>query len=164
MSQPTASESSNIQDPNQAPAAKNKPSMFVTNDGKNVLFTFCLVSSLFLLWGLCNGMIDVMDKHFQVQLKLSLSQSAWVQFAHWIGYFIMSLPAGWLATRLGYRGGILTGLGLVALGGFWFIPATKIVAFWAFLLGVSVVAAGLAFLETVANPYTTVLGAPRYGA
>jgi len=138
--------------------------MFVLRDGRNVLFTFCLVSSLFLLWGFCNGMIDVMDKHFQEELHLSLSQSAWVQFAHWMGYFLMSLPAGWLATRLGYRGGIIAGLLLVAVGGFWFIPATKIAAFWAFLLGVCVVASGLTFLETVANPYTTVLGPSRYAA
>ena len=142
----------------------NKQGMFVTADGKNVLLTFCLVSSLFLLWGFCNGMIDVMDKHFQEELHLSLSQSAWVQFAHWMGYFLMSLPAGWLATRLGYKGGIITGLLMVAVGGFWFIPATKIAAFWAFLLGVCVVASGLTFLETVANPYTTVLGPPRYAA
>ena len=144
--------------------SNNKQGMFVLADGRNVLFTFCLVSSLFLLWGFCNGMIDVMDKHFQDELHLSLSQSAWVQFAHWMGYFLMSLPAGWLATRLGYKGGIIAGLLLVAVGGFWFIPATKIAAFWAFLLGVCVVASGLTFLETVANPYTTVLGPPRYAA
>jgi fucose permease len=144
--------------------SNNKQGMFVLADGRNVLFTFCLVSSLFLLWGFCNGMIDVMDKHFQEELHLSLSQSAWVQFAHWMGYFLMSLPAGWLATRLGYKGGIIAGLLLVAVGGFWFIPATKIAAFWAFLLGVCVVASGLTFLETVANPYTTVLGPPRYAA
>jgi fucose permease len=146
-----------------APAAAQSDGMFTVN-GKRVLLTFSLLSSLFLLWGFCNGMIDVMDKHFQEELHLSLSQSAWVQFAHWMGYFLMSMPAGWLATRLGYRGGLVAGLLLVAVGGFWFIPATKIVAFWAFLLGVCVVAAGLTFLETVANPYTTVLGAPRYAA
>src|SRR5512133_1701746 len=124
----------------------NKKSMFVTGDGKNVFFTFAIVSSLFLLWGFCNGMIDVMDKHFQEELHLTLSQSAWVQFAHWMGYFLMSIPAGWLATRLGYKGGIIAGLLLVAVGGLWFIPASKIAAFWAFLLGVSVVAMGLTFL------------------
>ncbi|HAK93989.1 MAG TPA: hypothetical protein DCM87_02995 [Planctomycetes bacterium] len=105
-----------------------------------------------------------MDKHFQDELNLTLSQSAWVQFAHWMGYFLMSLPAGWLATRLGYKGGIIAGLLLVSVGGFWFIPAANIAAFWAFLLGVCVVASGLTFLETVANPYTTVLGPPRYAA
>jgi fucose permease len=146
------------------PKTTDKQSMFVLEDGRNVFFTFILVSSLFLLWGFCNGMIDVMDKHFQEELKLSLSQSAWVQFAHWMGYFLMSIPAGWLATRLGYKGGIIAGLLLVAVGGFWFIPASKIAEFWAFLLGVCVVASGLTFLETVANPYTTVLGPPRYAA
>src|SRR5262252_4984257 len=142
----------------------NKEGFFTTNDGKNVLVTFILVSSLFLLWGVCNGMIDVMDKHFQDELHLSKAQSAWVQFAHYLGYFLMSLPAGWLATRLGYKGGIIAGLLLVAVGGFWFIPATRIEAFWAFLLGVCVIASGLTFLETVANPYTTVLGHPRFAA
>ena len=141
-----------------------KKGMFVLADGTNVLVTFLLVSSLFLLWGFCNGMIDVMDKHFQTELKLSLAQSAWVQFAHYLGYFLMALPAGWLATKLGYKGGIIAGLLMVAVGGFWFIPATQIGAFWAFLLGVCVIAAGLTFLETIANPYTTVLGDQRYGA
>ena len=141
-----------------------KKSMFVANDGTNVAFTFLLVSSLFLLWGFCNGMIDVMDKHFQEELHLTLSQSAWVQFAHYLGYFLMALPAGWLATKLGYKGGIITGLLMVAVGGFWFIPATHIAQFWAFLLGVCLIAAGLTFLETIANPYTTVLGHPHYAA
>src|SRR5664279_6511689 len=144
--------------------SNNKQSMFVTPDGKNVLFTFTIVSSLFLLWGFCNGMIDVMDKHFQEELHLNLSQSAWVQFAHYLGYFLMSLPAGWLATKLGYKGGIIAGLLIVAVGGFWFVPATKIAAFWAFLLGVCIIASGLTFLETVANPYTTVLGPMQYAA
>src|SRR5437868_3094996 len=104
----------------------NKKSLFVLKDGTNLMFTFILVSSLFLLWGFCNGMIDVMDKHFQDELHLSKSQSAWVQFAHYLGYFLMSIPAGWLASKLGYKGGIITGLLIVALGGFWFIPATRI--------------------------------------
>src|ERR1700682_6655981 len=104
----------------------NKEGLFVTDDGRNLRFTFILVSSLFFLWALCNGMIDVMDKHFQEELSLTKSQSAWVQFAHYLGYFLMSIPAGWLASRLGYKGGIITGLLIVALGGFWFIPATHI--------------------------------------
>ena len=55
------------------------------------------------LLGFCNGMIDVMDKHFQEELHLSLSQSAWVQFAHYLGYFLMALPAGkvWQLAHMG---------------------------------------------------------------
>jgi len=154
----------------------DKKSIFVLEDGTNLMFTFILVSSLFLLWGFCNGMIDVMDKHFQEELSLTKSQSAWVQFAHYLGYFLMSMPAGWLASKLGYKGGIIAGLLLVAAGGFWFIPATHInalvhdgqvsatTAFVAFLAGVCVIASGLTFLETIANPYTTVLGDPRFAA
>jgi len=140
------------------------------------MLTFILVSSLFLLWGLCNGMIDVMDKHFQDELGLTKSQSAWVQFAHYLGYFLMAIPAGWLAIKLGYKGGIIVGLLMVAAGGFWFLPATRInamaqagtvsatTAFIAYLTGVCAIAAGLTFLETIANPYTTVLGPQRYAA
>ncbi len=154
----------------------NKRTLFITDDGRNLAFTFILVCSLFLLWGVCNGMIDVMDKHFQEELSLTKSQSAWVQFAHYLGYFLMSLPAGWLATRLGYKGGIIAGLLLVAAGGLWFIPATHInamvhegrvspnAAFVGFLAGVCVIATGLTFLETIANPYTTVLGDRRFAA
>jgi FHS family L-fucose permease-like MFS transporter len=153
-----------------------KKRLFVTDDGKNLMFTFILVSSLFLLWGLGNGMIDVMDKHFQNELHLTKSQSAWVQFAHYLGYFLMAMPAGWLASRMGYKVGIIAGLLMVAVGGFWFLPATHInalaqaghlsanTAFVGFLAGVCTIAAGFTFLETVANPYTTVLGPQRYSA
>jgi MFS transporter, FHS family, L-fucose permease len=154
---------------------ETKKGLFVLN-GENLVFTFILVSSLFLLWGVCNGMIDTMDKHFQNELHLSKSQSAWVQFAHYLGYFLMAVPAGWLASKLGYKGGIIAGLLIVALGGFWFVPATHInslvhegsvspaTAFVAYLAGVCAIAAGLTFLETIANPYTTVLGNPRFAA
>jgi FHS family L-fucose permease-like MFS transporter len=151
-----------------------KSGLFLTPDGKNVAFTFCLVTSLFFLWAVCNGMIDVMDKHFQEELGLSKSQSAWVQFAHYLGYFLMAVPAGWLASKLGYKKGIIGGLLIVTIGGLWFIPATRInamvhlgsvtpaTAFVGFLAGVCVIATGLTFLETIANPYTTVLGNPAF--
>jgi FHS family L-fucose permease-like MFS transporter len=138
--------------------------MFRASDGKSYLLTFVLISTLFFLWAFCNSMIDTMDKHFQDLLHLNRSQSAWVQFAHYLGYFLIALPAGWMAQKFGYRRGIIIGLLLVSFGGFWFIPATHIQQFWAFLLGVCLVAMGLTFLETIANPYTTVLGDKRYAA
>lgn len=139
-------------------------SLFRTPDGRNHVVVFGLVSSLFFLWALCNGMIDVMDKHFQDFLHLTKAQSAWVQFAHYLGYFLMALPAGWIARKLGYKGGILVGLATVAAGCLWFIPATRISTFWAFLLGVCVISMGLTFLETIANPYASVLGDSRHAA
>ncbi len=147
-----------------SPSDSSKSGLFSTPTGKSYLVPFMLVSTLFLLWGFCNGMIDVMDKHFQKELHLTLAQSAWVQFAHYLGYFLMAMPAGWLASKFGYKGGIIAGLLLVSIGGFWFIPATHIATFPAFLLGVCLIASGLTFLETVANPYSTVLGPKQFAA
>jgi len=138
--------------------------MFRLPDGRSVLFTFCLVSSLFLLWGFCSGLLDNLNKHFQNSLHLSKFQSGFVQNAFYMGYFLMALPAGMIARRFGYKGGIIAGLTLAAAGAFWFIPAVGIDTYWAFLLGLFILASGLACLETIANPYATVLGPPESGA
>jgi FHS family L-fucose permease-like MFS transporter len=140
------------------------PGLFRTADGKDYRLPFLLVTSLFLLWGFCNGLIDVMDKHFQNTLHVNKAESTLVQFANYMGYFLMALPAGLLARRFGYRRGIIIGLGLMAVGALWFIPAIHINQFWAFLLGLFVLATGLTILETIANPYATVLGPPEMGA
>jgi FHS family L-fucose permease-like MFS transporter len=76
----------------------------------------------------------------------------------------MAIPAGLIARQFGYKGGILVGLVLIAGGAFWLIHAVSIGTYSAFLLGLFVIAAGMTCLETIANPYTTVLGAPEHGA
>ena len=152
--------------PTNTPAVSSSgksASWFRTADGKNYAYIFLLVSSLFLLWGVCNGMIDVLNKHFQDSLHLTKEESAFVQLANYLGYFVMAIPAGLIAVRFGYKGAIIFGLGLVALGALWFIPATHIGTYWAFLVGIFMLAAGLPCLETVANPYATVLGPPETG-
>jgi len=147
-----------------SPSSTKGVSLFRAADGANYVFTFILVCSLFLLWGICSGLLDNLNKHFQNTLHLSKFQSGFVQNAFYMGYFLMAFPAGMIARRFGYKGGILAGLTLAACGAFWFIPATHINAYWAFLLGLFVLASGLACLETIANPYTTVLGPPQTGA
>jgi MFS transporter, FHS family, L-fucose permease len=138
--------------------------LFRTADGKNHLFTFLLLCSLFLLWGCCSGLLDNLNKHFQNTLHLSKFQSGFVQWAFYMGYCLIALPAGMISRRFGYKGGIIVGLTLAALGAFWFVPATNINTYWAFLLGLFVLACGLGCLETNANPYTTVLGPAESGA
>jgi FHS family L-fucose permease-like MFS transporter len=138
--------------------------LFRLPDGKNLFITFALVTTLFLLWGFCNGMIDNLNKHFQTTLHINKEQSGLVQFANYLAYFLMAIPAGLMARKFGYKGGILIGLTLIAGGAFWFIPAIGIGQYWAFLLGLFVIAAGMTCLETIANPYATVLGAPEHGA
>jgi FHS family L-fucose permease-like MFS transporter len=143
---------------------KTKKGLFTTDDGRNHTVIFFLVALLFTLWAVGNSLIDTMDKHFQDYYHLTKADSANVQFSHYLGYFFMALPAGWFIHKLGYKWGIILGLTLAALGCLWFYPATKIDGFWAVLLGVCLVAMGFSFLETVANPYTTVLGNPKYAA
>ena len=138
--------------------------LFRTADGKNYAVTFILMCSLFLLWGFCSGLLDNLNKHFQNSLNLNKFQSGFVQNAFYMGYFLMAVPAGMLARRFGYKGGIIVGLVLAAAGAFWFIPATRINTYGAFLAGLFLIATGLACLETIANPYTTVLGPPETGA
>ncbi len=141
----------------------NSGGLFKTADGKNLFITFVLVTSLFLLWGFCNGMIDNLNKHFQNSLHINKEQSGLVQFANYLAYFLMAIPAGLIARKFGYKGGILVGLTLIATGAFWFVPAINIGAYWAFLLGLFIIATGMTCLETIANPYTTVLGPPESG-
>ena len=138
--------------------------LFRGPSGRNMLATFALVTTLFLLWGFCNGLIDVLNKHFQSTLHINKYQSGFVQTANYMAYFLMAIPAGLLARRYGYKGGIIVGLILIAAGAFWFVPATAIGTYWAFLAGLFVLAAGMTCLETIANPYTTVLGPPQSGA
>src|SRR5271156_5807263 len=138
--------------------------LFRGANGRNYAITFALVSTLFFLWGFCNGMIDVLNKHFQNSLHISKAESGFVQFANFIGYFFMAIPSGLLAKRFGYKGGIVIGLVLIASGAFFFIPATWIGTFAAFLACLFILATGLTILETIANPYTPVLGPPVSGA
>lgn len=144
---------------------RGKPKrLFQAEDGTDYTRTFILVSSLFLLWGCCNGLIDVLNKHFQNTLHVTKAQSAYVQMANYSAYFLMAIPAGMIARRFGYKKGIITGLSLVAVGSFGFIPATAVGSYGAFLTALFVLATGLTCLETIANPYTIVLGSPAAGA
>jgi len=142
--------------------------VFRTPDGRSHVATFLLVCCLFCLSGLCNGMIDVLNKHFQNSLQVSKAQSALVQGFWYGGYFLLAIPAGMFARRHGYRGGILFGLSVIAIGCVCFVPVTRIVAsqstiFGVFLLALGLVACGFTFIETIANPYATVLGSPEAG-
>ncbi|GAA0568138.1 sugar MFS transporter [Rhizomicrobium electricum] len=141
-----------------------KSGLFRLSDGRNMLATFALVTTLFLLWGFCNGLIDVLNKHFQSTLHITKYQSGFVQSANYLAYFLMAIPAGLLARRFGYKGGILIGLSLIVIGALWFVAATQFHTYAVFLAGLFILAAGMTCLETVANPYTTVLGSAEKSA
>src|SRR5664279_771565 len=85
-------------------------SFFRTADVKSLAATFVLITSLFLLWGFCNGMIDILNKHFQDTLRITKEQSGLVQAANYLAYFLMAIPSALIAKKIGYKGGILVGL------------------------------------------------------
>ncbi len=141
-----------------------KTSLFIGENGVRYLVPFVFICSLFLLWGFAHGFLDVLDKHFQDLLHVSKAQSGFVQFSLYIGYLAMGIPAGLFIKKYGYQRGIIFGLALFAVGAFLFYPAAKLEKFIPFLLALFVLACGLAFLETAANPYSTVLGGKEQAA
>ncbi|HXR83728.1 MAG TPA: sugar MFS transporter [Hanamia sp.] len=142
------------------------PTADITSSGtkNNYLFPLILVTSLFFLWGLAYGLLDVLNKHFQETLHVDKARSSFLQMAYFGAYFLMALPAGIFMKRYGYKKGIITGLLLYASGAFLFYPSAQMSSFNFFLLSTFILASGLAFLETAANPYVTVLGDPKHSA
>lgn len=126
---------------------------------KKYLVPFILVTSLFFLWGFARAILDVLNKHFQNALHISITQSAMIQVTTYLGYFLMAIPAGIFINKYGYRRGVVFGLLLFGLGAIFFIPGALIGSFSAFLFCLFVIGCGLVFLETAANPYVTELGA-----
>jgi len=123
--------------------------------------TFIFVTSLFMLWGIAISMGDVLNRHFQKVLGVTLAQSGLVQFSIFGAYAVMGIPAGIFMKRFGYKNGVLFGLCLYAIGAFLFIPAAGAESFGFFRLALFVLACGLATLETVAHPFAASLGDER---
>ena len=120
---------------------------------------FVLITSLFFLWGFARAILDLLNKHFQNALDISIAQSSLIQVTTYLGYFITAIPAGWFINRHGYRLGVVMGLLLFGFGALLFIPLSVLHSFYTFLIALFIIGCGLVFLETSANPYVTELGA-----
>ncbi|MFL5788248.1 MAG: MFS transporter, partial [Flavisolibacter sp.] len=120
-----------------------------------------LITSLFFLWGVAYGLLDVLNKHFQETLHINKQRSTLLQAAYFGAYFIIALPAGLFMNKSGYKKGIIFGLLLYTVGALLFYPSAENSSFPFFLLALFILASGLTFLETAANPYITVLGKPE---
>ena len=125
---------------------------------RKYIVPFILITTLFFLWGFARAMLDVLNKHFQDTLNISITQSSLIQVSSYLAYFMMAIPAGIFINRYGYRKGVVFGLLLFAVGSFLFIPGAQVEAFSLYLGALFIIACGLAFLETAANPYSTLLG------
>jgi FHS family L-fucose permease-like MFS transporter len=128
---------------------------------KKFVVTLIFVTSLFLMWGVLHSMSDVLNKHFQNVLNLSIADSGLIQFSVFGAYFIMSYPAGFFMKKFGYKAGVILGLVLFALGLFLFVPAANQASFSFFRIALFIVGCGMATLETVAHPFAAALGDQR---
>ena len=125
---------------------------------RRYLWPLILVTSLFFLWAVGVNLNDILIPHLRGAFHLTDFQSSFVQVAFFGGYFLAAWPAGFIIERLGYQRGIVFGLLICAAGAFLFIPAAYIHVYYAFLLGLFIMACGQSFLEVSANPYVTFLG------
>jgi FHS family L-fucose permease-like MFS transporter len=128
---------------------------------KKFVVTLIFATSLFLMWGVLHSMSDVLNKHFQNVLNLSIAQSGLIQFSVFGAYFIMSIPAGLFMKKFGYKPGVILGLILFAGGLFLFVPAANSASFTFFRVALFIVGCGMATLETVAHPFAASLGDQR---
>ena len=119
-----------------------------------------LITSLFFLWGFALNLNPILIPHLKKACQLSDFQSALIDSASYIAYFLIALPAGFFMKKYGYKSGITLGLLLFAFGTFLFYPAAAFREFSFFLVALFIIASGLTMLETAANPYITVLGDP----
>jgi FHS family L-fucose permease-like MFS transporter len=136
-------------------AQKEKKSRLVSAD---MILPFILVTTLFFMWGIPNNLNGVLIKQFMKSMEISRFQAGLIQSAFYMGYFVLAIPAGILMRRYSYKAGIVSGLLLYATGCMLFWPAALIGQYGFFLAALFVIASGLAFLETGANPFIALLG------
>lgn len=132
---------------------------------KNYLLPLALVFCLFFLWAISSNLLPTMIRQLMKSCNLNPFQASFTESAYWLAYFICPIPIAMFLRRFSYKAGIIFGLGLAALGAFLFFPASTINSYGVYLAIFFLIATGMCFLETAANPYVTALGdaesAPR---
>jgi len=140
---------------------QSKPESLFRLFDKAYALPFILVTALFFLWGIPNNLNDVLIKQFMKTFELSRFQAGLIQSAFYMGYFLLALPAALIMKKYSYKTGLILGLILYATGCILFWPAALVGKYEFFLFALFVIASGLAFLETGANPFIAVLGNPK---
>lgn len=120
--------------------------------------SFILVTVLFFLWGFITVLVDSLIPRLRELFTLSYFQAGLVQFAFFGAYFLLSIPASFLLSKIGYKKGIILGLLTMALGCLLFYPAASYRVFGIFMLAYFILAGGMTILQVAANPYVAILG------
>ena len=128
------------------------------NQKKSYRTAFIFLTILFFLWGFITVLVDSLIPRLREVFTLSYFQAGMVQFAFFGAYFLLSIPAGWLLSKIGYKKGIVLGLLTMAAGCLLFWPAASYRIFGIFMLGYFILAGGITILQVAANPYVTILG------
>lgn len=123
-----------------------------------LLLPFILIVACFAAWGISTDLTAPMVNVFSSVFDMNAFQSALVQFAYFGAYFLLAIPAAIINTKLGFKGGVVLGMSMAALGAFMFFPASQIMTYGVFLAALFILAGGLSIVETSANPYVMSLG------
>lgn len=127
---------------------------------KNQL-ALALIFCLFFLWAISSNLLPTMIRQLMKTCELNTFEASFTESAYWLAYFICPIPIAMFMRRFSYRVGIITGLLIAAFGGLLFFPAAEVKSYGVYLCIFFVIATGMCFLETAANPYVTVLGDPQ---
>jgi FHS family L-fucose permease-like MFS transporter len=133
-------------------------------DKKSYRLPLALIFCLFFLWAISSNLLPTMIRQLMKTCELNTFQASFTECAYWLAYFVFSIPIGMFLKRYSYKAGIIFGLLLAAFGGLLFFPAAILKAYWAYLCIFFIIATGMCFLETAANPYVTILGTPQTAA
>lgn len=144
-----------------APALSASSVSVSADTGRNYTAPLVVLTSLFFMWGFLTCLNDIIIPHFKAAFELSYAKAMLVQFAFFTAYFVVSMPAGWVVGRFGYKPGIVTGLMVAAAGCFLFFPAAAVRSYPMFLGALFILASGITLLQVAANPYVAVLGPPE---
>ena len=141
-----------------APTTSNAKTV---NGGQNYNFALTVLTSLFFMWGFITCLNDILIPHLKAVFTLNYTQVMLIQFSFFTAYAIVSLPAGILVEKIGYKSGIVIGLITAGIGCLLFYPAASIQSYAMFLGALFVLAAGITILQVAANPYVAILGKPE---
>jgi len=131
------------------------------NEQRQNKFALISLTSLFFMWGFITCLNDILIPYLKGMFDLSYTQAMLIQFCFFSAYFIVSLPAGALVGKIGYRYGTVTGLAIASIGCLLFYPAASIGVYALFLFALFVLASGITILQVSANPYVSALGSAK---
>ncbi|MBD9093773.1 MAG: L-fucose:H+ symporter permease [Bacteroides oleiciplenus] len=128
---------------------------------KKYTVALTLIFSLFFIWAISSNLLPTMIRQLMKTCELNTFEASFTETAYWLAYFIFPIPIAMFMKKYSYKAGVIFGLLLAASGGALFFPAAAIKEYWAYLGIFFVIATGMCFLETAANPYVTALGNPQ---